>query len=102
MGDPTYGPKVYLDEGGDRLNVASGGTINVEAGATVSGIVAASAATTTVAGKVELATSAEAITGTDEERVVTPKALADAVPSHVPAPAQPFKARWNWPRMPNP
>jgi hypothetical protein len=45
----------------------------------------AAAATATAAGLVELATSAEAITGTDEARAVTPKALADAVTTHVTA-----------------
>jgi hypothetical protein len=42
-------------------------------------------ASTTVQGIVELATSAEATTGTDTARAVTPKALADSVPEHVPA-----------------
>jgi hypothetical protein len=37
-------------------------------------------ASTTVEGKVELATSAEAITGTDTTRAVTPAALAARVP----------------------
>lgn len=34
MADATYGPKVYRDSSGDRINVISGGTLNVEAGAT--------------------------------------------------------------------
>jgi hypothetical protein len=33
--DPTYGPKVYKDSGGDRQVVASGGTIKVESGGTL-------------------------------------------------------------------
>lgn len=32
MTDATYGPKVYMKQGGDELVVASGGVINVEAG----------------------------------------------------------------------
>jgi hypothetical protein len=48
-------------------------------------VAVAVAASTTVAGNVELATSAEAITGTDEARAVTPKALADAATTHVSA-----------------
>lgn len=34
MADATYQPKTYRDSGGDRLNVVSGGTLNVESGAT--------------------------------------------------------------------
>ncbi len=34
MADSTYSPKVYRDSGGDRINVVSGGTLNVESGAT--------------------------------------------------------------------
>jgi len=30
--DPTYGPKVYLKQGGDELVVASGGVLNIETG----------------------------------------------------------------------
>lgn len=43
------------------------------------------AATTTVAGKVELATSAESITGTDTVRAVTPAALAATIAAVSPA-----------------
>lgn len=32
MGDPTYQPKVYRQQGGDRLVVASGGEIKLETG----------------------------------------------------------------------
>lgn len=32
MADATYGPKVYSQQGGDILVVASGGAINVETG----------------------------------------------------------------------
>jgi L-ascorbate metabolism protein UlaG (beta-lactamase superfamily) len=32
MADATYGTKVYIKQGGEQLVVASGGTINVEAG----------------------------------------------------------------------
>jgi hypothetical protein len=32
MADPTYQPKVYRDEGGNRINVISGGTLSVESG----------------------------------------------------------------------
>ena len=39
MTDTTYGPKVYLDKGGDEIVVASGGMIRVEAGGGVSGLV---------------------------------------------------------------
>lgn len=35
MSDPTYQPKVYFDQGGDRLTVASGGTLVIEEGAAV-------------------------------------------------------------------
>jgi hypothetical protein len=42
-------------------------------------------ASAAVPGVVELATSAEAITGMDTARAVTPKALADAVMAHVTA-----------------
>lgn len=43
-------------------------------------------ATTTVPGVVELATSAEAITGTDAQRAVTPRAMWDAVAVWAPIP----------------
>lgn len=43
MADATYAPKVYKDKGGDRINVTSGGEINVEAGATVTGVVQSAA-----------------------------------------------------------
>ena len=32
MADPTYGPKVYMKQGGDEMVVASGGKITVESG----------------------------------------------------------------------
>lgn len=35
MADATYQPKVYRDSSGDRLNVVSGGTLSIEAGATL-------------------------------------------------------------------
>ena len=34
MADATYQPKVYRDDGGNRINVISGGTLSVESGAT--------------------------------------------------------------------
>jgi len=34
MADATYQPKVYRDDGGNRINVISGGTLSVENGAT--------------------------------------------------------------------
>lgn len=34
MADATYSPKVYRDLGGDRINVVSGGALNIEAGST--------------------------------------------------------------------
>lgn len=85
--------KIYFEPGGDTLVVAHGGKLSIQSGgeieaaigSTVDGIVAASAATTEVAGKVELATDAEAITGTDDERAVTPAALAAAATTHVTA-----------------
>jgi hypothetical protein len=36
MADKTYGPKVYKNNGGDQLVVASGGTLTLENGATIS------------------------------------------------------------------
>lgn len=35
MADATYGPKIYMDNGGDRMTVKSGGTIVLESGATL-------------------------------------------------------------------
>ena len=35
MADSTYGPKVYFDQGGNRLNVVAGGTLVVESGSTL-------------------------------------------------------------------
>ena len=35
MPDTTYGPKVYKDQGGDRLVVASGGSLVVESGGAI-------------------------------------------------------------------
>lgn len=35
MADETYGPKVYLKQGGDELVVASGGKITVESGGAI-------------------------------------------------------------------
>lgn len=32
MADATYGPKVYMKQGGDEIVVASGGVLNVETG----------------------------------------------------------------------
>lgn len=83
MGIPTT--KVRFENGGDKLVIGAGATFEVEAGATATGLVAAEAATTTTPGSVELATSAEATTGTDTSRAVTPKALADAATTHVAA-----------------
>ena len=39
MADTTYTPKVYRDSGGDRINVVSGGTLSIEAGATLTSAV---------------------------------------------------------------
>jgi hypothetical protein len=35
MADPTYGPKVYMAEGGNKLVIASGGVLDIETGAIV-------------------------------------------------------------------
>ena len=35
--DPTYQPKIYFTDGGDRLKVASGGTIEIESGGAITG-----------------------------------------------------------------
>lgn len=35
MSDPTVNTKVYMDEGGDRMVVASGGELRLESGAVV-------------------------------------------------------------------
>ena len=35
MPDATYQPKVYLDSGGDRMVIASGGYLNIETGGIV-------------------------------------------------------------------
>lgn len=50
MADATYQPKVYRDEGGNRINVISGGTLSVENGATcaLAGVVRHSLINTTV------------------------------------------------------
>ena len=37
MSDSTYLPKVYHKQGGDELVIADGGTLTIEAGATISG-----------------------------------------------------------------
>lgn len=68
-----------------KVTILAASTLEVVAGATVTGLVAAEAATATTAGAVELATSAESITGTDTGRAVTPKGLADTLASVVPA-----------------
>lgn len=44
--DPTYQPKVYKTDGGDRLKVASGGTIEFESGAIMDGTALGAAAAT--------------------------------------------------------
>jgi len=50
MADATYQPKVYRDDGGNRINVISGGTLSVESGATcaLAGVVRHSLVNTTV------------------------------------------------------
>lgn len=35
MADSTYQPKVYFDQGGNRLNVVSGGSVSMESGSTL-------------------------------------------------------------------
>lgn len=35
MADATYQPKVYKTDGGDKMVVASGGSINIETGGTI-------------------------------------------------------------------
>lgn len=35
MADSTYQPKVYFDQGGNRLNVVSGGSLSMESGSTL-------------------------------------------------------------------
>lgn len=35
MADASYGPKVYMKQGGDELVVASGGVLNIETGGIV-------------------------------------------------------------------
>lgn len=92
MGYPIT--KNRMEEGGDAwtvegdLTVKAGATLTVESGASVEGIVAASQATTSTAGKVELATDAEAVAGSDTARAVTPHALAAAI-------AKMFPLSWN-------
>lgn len=56
------------------LGVASGGTGNTTAATAFAAL--KQAATTTATGVVELATTTEAITGTDTDRAITPEALA--------------------------
>lgn len=71
----------HIDGSGDLiLEQHDGSTINAG-----SAVAAVPDATETVKGKVELATTAEATTGTDTTRVVTPAGLAAAVGSLVPA-----------------
>jgi hypothetical protein len=36
VSDATYQPKVYRDQGGNRINIVSGGTLSVESGAVCS------------------------------------------------------------------
>lgn len=90
VGLPTLGKTVLVCNGsGYNITIKATGQTGVTIANGVStwvrgtgtdfaaaGISAASAATTSAAGIVELATSAEAVTGTDTERAVTPAALA--------------------------
>ena len=71
----------YINGSGDLILVQHDGT-EIDAG---SALVAVPDASTTVAGKAELATDAEAITGTDVVRTVTPHALAAALAAYVPS-----------------
>ncbi len=73
-----------IDEDGHLILTTHDGTL-IDAGAVLGSVPSAS---TTVAGLVELATSAEATTGTDTSRAVTPAALAAAVGSFVPGASQ--------------
>lgn len=63
-----------IEQAGLTLNKAD----NTQLAQALAGL-AIGVATTTQAGKVELATSAEAVTGTDTERAVTPSGLAAAL-----------------------
>jgi hypothetical protein len=38
MPDTSYGPKVYMKQGGDELVVASGGKITIESGGVIDGV----------------------------------------------------------------
>jgi hypothetical protein len=70
----------YIDGSGNLILVQHDGT-EINAGST---LVAVPSASTTVAGKVELATDAETTTGTDATRAVTPAGLSAAVGTLVP------------------
>lgn len=63
--------------GGVSANIAADGTIEWEDAADLDATGAVTAASTATAGKVELATNAETVTGTDTARAVTPDGLTD-------------------------
>jgi len=66
--DSTYGPKVYKDQGGDRENVASGGSIVVYSGGTLD----------VSAGTLTLAAGQIATAGLAANAVTNAKLAADA------------------------
>lgn len=74
MVDTTYQPKVYRDSGGDRMVVASGGTLLVEAGGTVTNSGRQALDSTTVS----VVTAGYAATITKWAAVVTTDALTTA------------------------
>ncbi len=72
MGYPI--PENRMEDGGDKWVIGAGGTLEAEAGATLTGIT----------GATTFASDAEAITGTNTTKVISPKSLAAATASHVP------------------
>lgn len=73
MGYPITENK--MAEGGDEWVIGAGGTLTIEAGATVTGLT----------GQTTFASDAEAITGTSTSKVLSPKNLAAAATTHVAA-----------------
>ncbi|MGE0425416.1 MAG: hypothetical protein AB7O88_24360 [Reyranellaceae bacterium] len=71
MPDTTYQPKVYLDQGGDRMVVASGGKVVVEEGGAIEGV--------GVAGSVAVAADVLAIPVTHAVVMKTTGADAEAL-----------------------
>ena len=79
MADATYQPKTYRKQGGDEFVVASGGTLTLEAGATLSSAVAITS--TSASGGVGYATGAGgAVTQlTNRSTGVTVNAICGAI-----------------------